>query len=61
MSRRTFIPTSLLGPLIGTILFLLLVPGTVVGWVPYRLSGWTFAPPLVAEGNWRDVDGSITG
>jgi protein-S-isoprenylcysteine O-methyltransferase Ste14 len=39
--------SALLGPTIGTILFVALVPGTVVGLVPYGLSGWRLAPPLL--------------
>ena len=39
--------SSLLGPTLGTILFVALVPGTIVGFVPYRLSGWRLAPPLL--------------
>lgn len=32
---------------IGTVLFVLLVPGSVVVLVPYLISGWTLAPPLL--------------
>ncbi len=39
--------SSLLGPTLGTILFVALVPGTIVGFVPYRLSGWRLAPTLL--------------
>ncbi len=31
-------------PAIGTLVFVLCVPGTVIGVVPYLLSGWTIAP-----------------
>jgi protein-S-isoprenylcysteine O-methyltransferase Ste14 len=31
--------------IIGTILFVAFVPGTVVGLVPYWLTGWRLAPP----------------
>ena len=41
--------SSLLGPTLGTILFVALVPGTIVGLVPYRLSGWRLAPPLLGS------------
>lgn len=34
---------------IGTAIFVLLVPGTVVGFVPYVLTGWRIGPPL---GGW---------
>jgi len=33
-------------PAIGTLVFVLVVPGTVVGLVPFLLSGWTLAPPF---------------
>jgi len=39
--------SSLLGPTLGTLVFVALVPGTIVGVVPYRLSGWRLAPPLL--------------
>jgi protein-S-isoprenylcysteine O-methyltransferase Ste14 len=35
--------SSLLGPTLGTILFVALVPGTVIGSIPYALSGWRLA------------------
>jgi protein-S-isoprenylcysteine O-methyltransferase Ste14 len=38
---------SLIAPTLGTVLFVILVPGTVIGWVPWRLSGWELAPPLL--------------
>jgi len=34
-------------PAIGTLVFVLTVPGTVVGVVPFLLSGWSFAPPFL--------------
>lgn len=33
--------------ILGTIVFVALVPGTVVGGVPYWLSGWRMGPPLL--------------
>lgn len=33
-------------PAVGTLVFVLTVPGTVIGVVPYLLSGWTLAPPF---------------
>jgi len=35
--------SSLLGPTLGTIVFVALVPGTVIGLIPYALSGWRLA------------------
>ena len=38
------------GALVGTLIFTLLVPGSVIGVIPYVLSdGWTFHPPLAGE------------
>jgi protein-S-isoprenylcysteine O-methyltransferase Ste14 len=37
---------SLLWPAIGTVLFVVVVPGTVVGYVPYLLSRWTLDSPF---------------
>jgi protein-S-isoprenylcysteine O-methyltransferase Ste14 len=38
---------SLWGPLLGTLVFVALVPGTVVGLVPGWLSGWKLQPPFL--------------
>lgn len=35
------------GAALGTLLFVLLVPGNVIVVVPYLLSGWRMAPPLL--------------
>ena len=35
--------SSLLGPTLGTIVFVTLVPGTVIGLIPYALCGWRLA------------------
>jgi len=44
----------LLWPTIGTVLFVLTVPGTVVVYLPYALSRWTFGTPLlgIRAGRW---------
>lgn len=39
--------TPLLWPALGTIVFVLCVPGSVVGVVPYLLSRWRVQPPLL--------------
>jgi protein-S-isoprenylcysteine O-methyltransferase Ste14 len=52
---------SLLGPAVGTMIFTLMVPGTVVVLVPYLLSsGWTMGPPLLG---WKGTQwlGAIIG
>jgi protein-S-isoprenylcysteine O-methyltransferase Ste14 len=35
------------GPLLGTALFVALVPGTVVGWVPWWLTRWEIQPAFL--------------
>jgi len=40
---------SLLGPTLGTILFVAIVPGTVIGVVPYVMSGWRLEAPLLGR------------
>ena len=32
---------------VGSVVFFAIAPGTVAGWIPYRLSGWRLGPPLV--------------
>jgi protein-S-isoprenylcysteine O-methyltransferase Ste14 len=32
---------------IGTVFFVILVPGTVIGWVPYEISGWRVPEPFL--------------
>jgi len=46
---------SLLWPTIGTVLFVLSVPGTVVVYVPYALCRWTFGAALFGFGFGRWV------
>ncbi len=38
-----------------TLLFLIIVPGTVAGWVPYWLSGWRSGLPALELGGWRRI------
>ena len=33
--------------LAGTLLFLIAAPGTVAVWIPYAITGWALAPPLL--------------
>ena len=44
----------LLWPMVGTVLFVLCVPGTVVVYVPYTLTRWTLAAPFLGSnvGRW---------
>jgi protein-S-isoprenylcysteine O-methyltransferase Ste14 len=34
------------GALLGSFLFFVLAPGTVAGYIPYRITHWRFEPPL---------------
>ena len=45
--------------ILGTLLFVPLVPGTVVGLVPYLLSGWRLAPPLFDGGASRVLGAAL--
>lgn len=38
---------ELVGPIVGTIAFFVLAPGTVAFWVPWRITRWDLAPPLL--------------
>ncbi|WP_029907198.1 isoprenylcysteine carboxylmethyltransferase family protein [Caulobacter sp. UNC358MFTsu5.1] len=46
--------TDRTGALLGSALFLVVAPGVVAGLVPWWLSGWRFAPPLLGleAGRW---------
>jgi protein-S-isoprenylcysteine O-methyltransferase Ste14 len=44
---------SLLWPTLGTVLFVLTVPGTVVVYVPYALCRWTLRTPFFGIGSGR--------
>jgi len=38
---------ELVGPIVGTIVFFVLAPGTVAFYVPWRITRWHLAPPLL--------------
>jgi len=42
------------GPIVGSLVFFVVAPGVVAGYVPYALSGWRLAPPFlgVQAGRW---------
>jgi protein-S-isoprenylcysteine O-methyltransferase Ste14 len=44
---------------LGTLVFVPLVPGTVVGLVPYLLSGWRLVPPLFDGGASRALGAAL--
>ena len=51
---------SLILPAIGTLVFVVIVPGAVVVWVPYELSGqWSFRAPFLGLGLTRWLGGAI--
>jgi len=50
---------SLLWPTVGTVVFVAVVPGTVIGIVPYLLSGWHLQPPLLRLTALRGLGGVV--
>jgi protein-S-isoprenylcysteine O-methyltransferase Ste14 len=46
-ARRVEGRANSLSPVIGSIVFFLVAPMTVVGWIPYAISGWHFGPPVL--------------
>ncbi len=34
------------GPILGSLVFFLIAPASIAGWVPYMLSRWRFRPPF---------------
>ena len=51
------------GAVVGSLVFFVIAPGTVAGWVPYLLSRWWFQPPLFDIPASRVVGGvlAVTG
>ena len=37
----------MIGPILGSIAFIVLAPGTVAFWIPWRITRWEMAPPLL--------------
>jgi protein-S-isoprenylcysteine O-methyltransferase Ste14 len=50
---------SLLWPTVGTVLFVVFVPGTVVVYVPYRLCRWVVGPPFLGVAVTRWVGAAL--
>ena len=48
-----------IGPYIGSLVFLVIVPGAVAGWVPYLLSNWRIQPPLLGSSIGQVVGGVL--
>lgn len=46
-------------PVVGSIVFFLVAPMTVVGWIPYAISGWRFGPPVLGLAVSRAVGGVL--
>ncbi len=46
---------------VKTMLFALVVPGTVVGYLPWRLSGWRLPPPLFFGARWIGAAAVLVG
>lgn len=49
----------LLGPIIGTAIFLIVGPGTVLGLVPHLLSGWIVQAPLCGWRGFRWIGATL--
>src|SRR4029434_2985224 len=47
------------GPLLGSLVFFVVAPGAVAGWVPYLLSEWRIQPPLLGVSGGRVVGGLL--
>jgi len=43
----------------GSLVFLVLVPGTVAGWVPFRLTGWQMRGPMLGSSVVRVVGAGL--
>lgn len=48
------------GSLLGSALFLVVAPGVVAGLVPWQLTRWTFAPPLLGLAATRWLGAALT-
>lgn len=46
-------------PLLGSVLFFVVVPGTVAGWIPFRLSGWRLRPSVLPVPGLRAVGAAL--
>jgi protein-S-isoprenylcysteine O-methyltransferase Ste14 len=57
--HRRFDPSWLLSPAAGSIVFFFVAPGTVVGWIPYAISGWRIDPPLLGLASGRVLGGLL--
>jgi protein-S-isoprenylcysteine O-methyltransferase Ste14 len=44
---------------IGSLVFFVVAPGTVAGWIPFRLTNWRMQPPLLAVPGLRVVGATL--
>jgi len=47
------------GPILGSIAFFAVAPGTVAFWVPWRITRWVMAPPLAGLTALRPVGAAL--
>jgi len=47
------------GPFLGSLVFFVVAPGAVAGWVPYLLSEWRLQPPMLGVPGGRVVGGLL--
>jgi hypothetical protein len=47
------------GSLLGSLVFFVIAPGTVAGWIPYVLSKWRFQSPLLGVSGGRMLGGVL--
>lgn len=50
---------SAFGPVLGSLLFLLVAPGTLAGWVPWWITAWRFEAPLLGWSGGRWIGGLL--
>lgn len=53
--------TNRIGAVLGSIVFFVVAPGTIAGWVPYWLSRWRVQSPLIGVPGERWVGGALVG
>jgi protein-S-isoprenylcysteine O-methyltransferase Ste14 len=50
---------SALGPVLGSLLFLVVAPGTLAGWVPWWITAWHLEAPLLGWSGGRWIGGLL--
>jgi protein-S-isoprenylcysteine O-methyltransferase Ste14 len=59
--RRTKDGTRRVLAVLGTATFLVLAPGTVAGYIPWRISRWRFHPPFLGFAPFRAIGVALIG